>query len=77
MTYQEIKQKENEILKLMSEDLSNLYSDHLSLMTDICDTPEQVQRWRKDREILRKLEQDFDNLLLVRIGKEPINWEEG
>ena len=63
---------EKEILLKLVEDLCEFNKDHLALMTEICDSPEQTQRWRTNRDILNKVEKEFDDLLLVRSGKEPV-----
>lgn len=64
--------KEKEILAQLIEDLSELDSDHLALMSDLDLSAEQIARWRISRDKLNKVKNDFDNLLLVRAGREPI-----
>lgn len=64
--------KERIILEKLIEDLSQLSCDHLELMTDICTTSEEIARWKTNREKLNKVEDEFNDFLLVRSGREPI-----
>lgn len=67
-----ITEKERLILEKLIEDLSQLNCDHLELMTDICTTSEEIARWKTNREKLKKVEDEFNDFLLVRSGREPI-----
>ena len=67
-----IAEKEKLILEKLVDDLAKLNCDHLKLMTDICTTPEEIARWKTNREMLNKVEDEFNDLLLVRSGREPI-----
>lgn len=64
--------KEKEILIQLVEDLSEFDSDHLALMSDLDLSSEQIARWRISRNKLNKVKDDFDNLLIVRAGGDPI-----
>lgn len=65
-------EKQKVILEKIVEDLADLSNDHLRLMTDVCETSESIKRWKINRDKLTKLNNDFDDFLLVRSGKEPI-----
>lgn len=64
--------KEKEILIQLVEDLSEFDSDHLALMSDLDLSSEQIARWRISRNKLNKVKDDFDNLLIVRAGGNPV-----
>ncbi len=62
---------QKEILEKLVEDLAEFNKDHLAMMTEL-KTPEEIARWRENRKLLNKVEDDFNNFLLIRVGKEPI-----
>lgn len=62
---------QKEILEKLVNDLSEFNKDHLGMMTEL-NTPEEIKRWRENRKLLNKVEDDFNNFLLIRAGKEPI-----
>lgn len=64
-------QKENELLEKLIKDLSEFNKDHMEMMTRL-NTPEEFIRWKKNRKLFNVVQEDFDNFLLVRAGKEPI-----
>ena len=46
--------------------------DHLAMMTELDLSGEAINRWKQNRDKLRKVEDDFNNFLLVRSGRTPI-----
>ncbi len=62
---------QKEILEKLVIDLSEFNKDHLEMMTELS-TPEEIERWRENRKLLSKVEDDFNNFLLIRAGGKPI-----
>lgn len=65
-------EKQNIILEKLVESLAELSNDHLKLMTEICSSPEEIKRWKDNRAKLSKVENNFNDFLLVRSGREPV-----
>lgn len=65
-------EKQNIILEKLIENLADLSTDHLKLMTEICGSPEEIKRWKENRDKLSKVEDNFNDFLLVRSGREPM-----
>ena len=66
------REKENFILEKLVKDLSKFNGDHLKMLTDICNDQNKIGRWKQSRDILNDVENDFNDFLLVRSGREPI-----
>ncbi len=65
-------EKQNIILQKLVENLAEFNSDHLKLMTEICSSPEEIKRWKENRTKLSEVENNFNDFLLVRSGREPV-----
>lgn len=65
-------EKQQIILMQLINNLSEFSNDHLELMTEICSSPEETKRWRKNRDLLKKVDDNINDFLLVRTGREPI-----
>ncbi len=65
-------EKQNIILQKLVENLSEFNKDHLKLMTEICSSPEEIERWKENRDKLSEVENNFNDFLLVRSGREPV-----
>ena len=66
------REKEKIILEKLIYSLSEFDSDHLEMMPEICLSDKEIGRWKSNRLKLNKVKEQFDDLLCVFSGKEPI-----
>ena len=63
---------EKDLLEKLINDLTDFNVDHLAMLTELDLSGNDIDRWKQNRDKLRKVEDDFNNFLLVRSGRTPI-----